>query len=263
METKIFVNKFLTIGMNDYFCAGNPTSFERHIVECLVDIYGNGELKKAFENGDENLFYNTIMKYCAKPEYYDQFLENCRKFEEHKGEIGENNKIPYASYIEIILIKLFLRKSILNNSSPEEISYFENDLLNNFDIIKWHLINSDNPNRTRLEWNTKKKILSNDVELIELKPEYLDAYTYAKFGVDLDSVKEMDYRMVNELNNYIKKRLMEEQNQEIQENGKTMKLKPTTVISSGNGFVDALMIISIIATEISIGLIYLFYIYRR
>ena len=257
MSSKIFVNKFLTIGMNDYFYSGNPASFERHIVECLCDVYGTTYLKKAFDEGNENEFYNTFIKYCAKPELYDQFLQNCREFEESIDNATHGDKNSYGSYIEIILIKLFLRKSLYKKPTAEEISHFENDLLNNFQMIKWHLANNETPNRTREEWNAKKRILSDDVELIEIKPEYLDGYTYAKFGIDLERVKEMDYRMVNELNNYIKTRILESQ-EETKEIPKKMKLTPNTVISSGNGFVDALMIVSIIATELSVGLIYSF-----
>ena len=70
----------------------------------------------------------------------------------------------------------------------------------------------------------------------------------------------MDYRMVEELNNYIKKRLNEEktENSEVEKPKVNKKLMANTVVSSGNGFVDALLIISIIATEISVGLVYLF-----
>lgn len=259
MKTDIFVNKFLTIGMNDFFYDGNPSSFERHIVECLVDICGFDGLKKAYDNRDENLFYNILNKYCKVTSLYDSFLQNCRKFSlyEEKKEIGDKSNI-YSSYIEICLIKMFLQKYLNKKPSPEEVSHFENNLLNNFDIIKWHLANNDKPNLTRDEWNRKKKILSDDVILVEIKPEYLDPYTYAKYGVDLDSVKKMDYRMVNELNEYIKKRMLDDKEDDELEKEKTIKLTPTSVITSGNGFVDAILMISIIITELSLGFIYLF-----
>ena len=69
-----------------------------------------------------------------------------------------------------------------------------------------------------------------------------------------DDVKDMDYRMINKLNDYIKNKL--------ESNNVPTAIKQrfriNSVLTSGSGAVDALLIIAIIATEISIGLIYLF-----
>lgn len=256
MSSNLFINEFLTIGFNDYFYAGNKTSFESHIIECLKDIYGVANLKDVYDRKDENGFYNLVTSYGNTSSIYNRFLQHCVEFEEFKRTKASNIKTNLGSYIEIIIIKLFLRKYVNDKPTSEELIHFENDLMNGFDTIKWHLENSINPNRTREEWNSKKNILANNVTLKEIKPEYLDRFTYAKYGIDLGRVKEMDYRMVNELNNYIKKR-----EQQAKENVETIKKAPislNTAISTGNGFVDALLIVSIIATEMSVGLIYLF-----
>ena len=47
-------------------------------------------------------------------------------------------------------------------------------------VIKLHFNTSINPNKTRELWEKKKKILSDNVELIEIKPKYLDEFTYAR-----------------------------------------------------------------------------------
>ena len=258
MASNLFINEFMTVGMNDYFYSDSTSSFERHIIECLVDICGAANIKKCFDDRDENAFYSLLTKYCTPTDLYNQLLHNCVNFEKYKKNNSVQRGNVYASYIEIILIKMFLRKSVMKTPSLEEVSHFENDLLNNFEMIKWHLSNSDNPNRTREEWNLKKRILESDVELIEIKPQYLDAFTYAKYGADLEKVKQMDYRMVNELNAYIQERIFEDQKKEASESQNQKRLKLNTAVSSGNGFVDALLIVSIIATELSVGLIYLF-----
>ena len=64
--------------------------------------------------------------------------------------------------------------------------------------------------------------------------------------------------MVNELNEYIKKRMIEDSSSDEIEDSKTIKLTPTSIITSGNGFVDAILMIAIIITELSIGFMYLF-----
>jgi len=152
---------------------------------------------------------------------------------------------------------MFLYKCLLFEPTLEEISHFENNLLNNFEIIKMHFNTSINPNKTREIWDKKKKMLTESVELIEIKPEYLDEFTYAKFGTSLSDVKKMDYRMVEELNKYIKSKI--EITGEVVPKIKQEKFSiKNTVLSSGNGFVDALLIAGVIATEISVALIYMF-----
>ena len=252
MASNLFVNEFMTIGVYDFFNSGNASSFESHIIECLCDVYGKDNIKNCYSEMDGNAFYSLIVKYCS-PDLYDQLLYNCKQFEDYK----DSNDNKYASYLEIIVAKMFIKKCIINGFTDEEVAHFENDLLKNFHIIQWYSTHSSNPNQTLEEWTRLKSALDDNVELIEVKPEYLDAYTYAKYGIDLAKVKQMDYRMVKELNSYIKSRMLEEEQKEI-EGVKKKKLTLNTSISSGNGFVDALLIISIIATELSVGLIYLF-----
>lgn len=262
MEVKEFVNEFISIGMNDYFYVSNGTSFERHIVECLCDIYGQEEIKKLYDDGNVDGFNEMIIKFGVKPEVYDNFLRSTVRFELFKKENEKNPAIKsdIASNIEENIITMFLRKCVIYSPTEEELSHFENDLLNDFNVIKWHFNTSINPNKTRDIWNTKRKILSEEVELVEIKPVYLDEFTYSRFGVKLDDVKKMDGRMVDELNKYIKGKLEEDSNMEDIELPKIKKKTSVwnTAISSGNGYVDALMIVSIIVTELSIGAIYLF-----
>lgn len=253
MEKK-FINEFITLGMNDYFVTGNNT-FERHIIECLIDIYGEKEMKTFYESLDENGFTQLIYKYGLKNTVYENFLRDTMRYETFKVE-NQNNpliKSDIASIVESSVINMFITKYLKETPDSESISHFENNLLNNFEVVKMQFSTCLDPNRTRNIWNKKKKILDSNVELIEVKPNYLDEFTYRKFGIDINDVKKMDYRMVKELNRYViqKQKLKDEID-------KKPGILGNTVLSSGNGKVDALLVASIIATEISILLIYLF-----
>lgn len=260
MEEKLFVNEFLTIGMQDYFYKSNATSFERHIIECMTDIYGKEELKALFESRDENKFEELLKSNGFKSNMYTNFIDACNKYESFKIENAKNPAIKSdrASNVEISVISMYLCKFIISTPTLESLSHFENDLLNDFSIIKMHFNTSLNPNKTREYWNQKKHILSNNYDLFEVLPEYLDEFTYAKFGVKLEAVKKMDAKMVEKLNNYIKDKINEEESQAESKGKQKTKINGNTVLSSGNGYVDALMIVSIIVTEIAIGLIILF-----
>lgn len=260
MGETVFINDFISIGINDYFSNRTSNFFEAHIIECLCDIYGYEALKSVCLQKDEAGFISLIHKYGLSRNMYDNFLRDMIKYEKFKEDNSNDPslKSDIASKIEVAVITMFLYKCLLIEPSLEEISHFENDLLNNFAIIKLHFNTSLNPNRTRDVWDKKKHMLTDNVELVEIKPEYLDEFTYAKFGTSLQDVKKMDYRMVEELNKYIKSKqtiVVEDiPKRKIPNEG----LFKNTILSTGNGYVDALLIAGIIATEISIGLIYLF-----
>lgn len=253
MVEETFINEFLTIGLNDFFNNSNTFSFEKHIVECLVDIYGLNKIKTIYMTKDVNAFQSLIQNYGLKTNVYENFLRDMRMYERFKKQHEQNSNVKsdYASIIEVDIITMFLQKCLVMEPTLEELSHFENNLLNDFSIIKLHYSSSKNPNRTRELWNKKKKILMDNVELIEIKPEYLDEMTYAKYGIDIKNVKKMDYQMINELNKYIKNKMKE--NEESSNNSSS-----DLIIASGSGYVNMLLILSIVATILSIGAILIF-----
>lgn len=257
MNSSIFVNEFLNKGFNDLLNGISEYAFEKHIAQCLVDICGLDELKDAFNKKDENAFYNIVTDYGDMSLLYDRLISTISEFQSFNRDNKVNKvKNDLGSYIEITLIKIFLKKCIKSKAILQRVPDFENHLLKDPETIRWHLEHSKNPNRTKEEWLLKKRILTDEVKLTEIKPEYLEANIYSRFGIKLEEVKKMDYRMVNELNTYIKNqlsnstviRLPKDKNQSIL----------NTTLTSGNGFVDALLIVSIIVTELSVGFIYLF-----
>lgn len=261
MDKSAFINDFISMGMAAFFGDTKKDVFERHIVECLCDIYGRDKVKAVYEARDEAGFINLLHTFGMDKNLYDNLLRDMNKYESFRR---ENEKDPsvksdLASKIEVTLIQMFLYKCLLLEPTLEEICHFENNLLNNFEIIKLHFNTSLSPCRTREIWEKKKKMLQDNVELVEIKPKYLDDFTYAKFGTSLKEVKKMDYRMVDELNNYINSKMaITVEDEKPRRRTSDFKLTRNTVLSSGNGFVDALLIAGVIATEISIALIYLF-----
>lgn len=262
MSGTVFINDFISKGMAEYFTMRTASTFESHIIECLADIYGFDNLKSVYDSKNEGTFATLLYRYGFPSDKYDNFLRDTIKYEKF---VLENAKDPsvksdIASKVEASLITMFLYKCLLIEPSLEEISHFENNLLNNFAMIKYHFNTSLNPNRTREIWDKKKRMLEDNVELVEIKPKYLDAFTYAKFGTSIEEVKKMDYRMVEELNKYIESK--QEESPIVAPKRipakKGINFFKNTALSTGNGYVDALLIAGIIATEMSLGLIYLF-----
>lgn len=261
MNESVFINDFISRGMLSYFDGRKDNVFEAHIIECLCHIYGRDRMKATYDDRSETEFITLLHIFGMSKSLYDNLLRDMVKYEQFREEYKQDPslKTDLASKIEITLITMFLYRCLIIQPSLEDLGHFENDLLNNFEIIKLHFNTSINPSSTREIWNQKKRMLVDNVELVEIKPEYLDDATYAKYGTSLKDVKKMDYRMVEELNSYIKAKSM---SVSVEDNNKKIDLSSLlsnkTVLSSGNGMVDALLVAAVIATEVSIGLIYMF-----
>jgi len=257
MET-YFVNEFVTLGMDAYFNNRHEHFFEKHIIECLCGIYGNETILEIFKTKDENKFLEVLSSYGFSSSNYYAFLGHLEDFEKFKKLYLANPslKTDTAHLVESDIITMFLYKCLVKGVTSEEMSRFENYFLNNFNVIKLHFNSSLDPNKTRELWEKKKKLMTDSVDLVEIKPEFLDGSVYEKYGTTLDDVKKMDYRMVEQLNSYIKSKMLTDSINEVEKN-KKFPLS-NVVITSGNGFVDALLIASMIITELSIGAIYYF-----
>lgn len=259
MVDNVFINEFLSTGFEYYFNKSGNSIFEGHIVECLCDIYGYDALKQIYETKNEGAFIDLIRSYGFAVSLYDSFIGNTVKYEQFKTAHTENPaiKTELTSKIEVSLITMYIYKCFLIEPTLEEISHFENNLLNNFEIIKLHFNISLEPNRTREVWSKKKRMLDDNVQLVKIVPTFLDDETYKKYGTSLQEVEKMDYRMVEELNSYIQsKQSLEIDKPEVKK--EKFNLFANTALTSGSGYVDALLVASIIATAISSALIYIF-----
>lgn len=252
MDNVVFVNQFITNGLTSYINGSNDHIFEKHVIEILCHIYDRNSLIQAFEDKNEKIFSHIIESYGFPHNLYVSFLDYTAGYLSYL-ELGEG-KTDTIEKIENLLIKMYKFKSAILTLTEEDKNTFENLLLKNFEVKKLIFDQCLNPNKIEEIWNSEKKKLDNRVIFEEVKPDLLDEFTYAKFGVSKKDVEKMDYRMIARLNEYIESKLS---NQE-EDTKKPEKINLNTFVTSGNGFVDALLIVAIIAAEISVGLIYLF-----
>lgn len=252
----IFINKSLTIGYENYTGKKNTDPFECHVIECLVAIYGK-DIIDAYNERSMEKFDKTIRRYGLAENIYTHFMDNLIAYQGFKERLKKepNIKTDIISNIDVDLIKMYEFMSAFVKITEAQLTSFETLILKNFEVTKIHFNYSNDPKRVENFYKKERSKFGNSVELKEQDVEFLDEITYSKFGVSIDEVKNMDYRMVKKLNNYINDRI--KSGVDVVAPTKR-KLKLNSVISSGNGFVDALLIMSIIATEISVGLIYMF-----
>ena len=256
MTENIFINKSLTLGYENYTGKKNTDAFECHVIECLVAIYGIDIIDAYKENSIEK-FDKTIRRYGLTENIYTHFMDNLIAYQGFKESLEKNPnvKTDIMGNIDVDLIKMYEFMSAFVKITEAQVSSFETLMLKNTEVTKMHFNYSNNPKRVENFYKKERSKFGNSVELVEQDVEFLDELTYSKFGISINDVKDMDYRMVKKLNNYINDRIS--QGLDVVKPTKR-KLKLNSVISSGNGFVDVLLILSIIVTEISVGLIYMF-----
>ena len=152
-------------------------------------------------------------------------------------------------YVELALIDMIRKKSLKKTIDSKLINKVDDFLLKNESLKKLRsLISTDREQQVLTKWNELKSELENK-ETSENAKELLDKNAYAKYGINITSVELLNSSEIEQINEAIKN----EEQREVQ----PVSLKKKIALTSGNGFVDVLIILSIILTQIMIGSIIL------
>ena len=141
--------------------------------------------------------------------------------------------------------------------SEEEIEFFEKyfDPKNNNFATLHNLITKD-VNIIPMYWNRKKTLLNSTLKFKLIRHDLLSSSTYDKYGLDKEEIAKMSEDKVKNINNKIIEK-------EKEEDKRSKKFVPKNIIiTSGNGFVDTLMLLCIMTTEIVIGIMFALYFMR-
>lgn len=257
---KYFINSFIDNGIKNYLLLNdgkvynNEHIFEIYVIKALCKIYGEINIINPFKIRSENSFKCNLLMYGFTEKEMDLLFLYFEKYEEWLN--SENvGKTDLTTKIEKILIDMILIKCRKRVVDEEDINFFDNffDPVNNTFSKMHSLITIDNdviPNY----WKRKKLGLNNKVKLVDVRTDLLAKDDYASYGINIKDVEKLTHEQVVVLNNKI---------QEKDKKSKNVLFKPKKIIiSSGSGFVDTLMLLSIMTTEVMVGLILAFYFMR-
>ena len=245
----MFINEFISLGMYSYFNNYKDNPFERHIIECICDIYGFDNVLNLCKNGEQNEFIKLLKIYGYPENYYVRFISLTLEYEEFKKEIVLNpeKKSNIYSKIEAELIKMIGFKWMQEKLTEQEFIKFENDLLNNFEVINLKYKNCTDPDETKNLWAKRKVEFKNNVGLETIKIDFLEEEIYKRFNLEFEDVQQMDYRMVNQLNRSIVKKMQEPEENE--------QKKQKFVLANTSGKINIFIILAIIMIILVIGVI--------
>lgn len=258
----IFINPAIEYGIANYLnyqengnCK-NAYIFEMYVIKALCIIYGEKSVILPYKIDNEKAFKCNLLMYDLKESDMELFIKYMNDYYEYMRHIKDVNKpTDLIMKIETILIEMINRRGKKHAFTPEEFAEFDtifNPLNGNLKKIK-SLVASNSGLIVNI-WNNKKEELSNtQLHLMAINPNLLHPSMYSKYGYEIKEIALMSQDAIEEVNRCI---VEEETKNNLLSQEKTIKTnKFRIVLTSGNGFVDKLMLLSIIATEIMVGLI--------
>ena len=247
----MFINNFFTAGLKKYFSNNKISSFETHVIACICDIYGEDEVKKLYINKDQTGFIELIKKYGYPENYYVRLVSLTLEYENYLINLRKNPELKTNVYnkIEAELIKMVGFKWMMDELTNQELIKFENDLINDFEIIKFKYNSSTEPEATKELWEARKKEFRNSIKLETAKIDFLSDEVYKQFNLEIDDVKDMDYRMVERLNKSIIQKMQEPPEE------KPKEKKSKFVLANATGKINFVMMVCILLLIAAVGIV--------
>lgn len=259
-----FINDSISFGISNYMLIKQGKDydkahiFEVYVVRCLCKIYGDLNIINPYRIGNENSFKSNLIMYGLKVNQMEEFISLMDDYSKWLNSEKQVGKTDITSKIEIILVNMIIERNKNIKFSNEEIMFFDKyfDPVNNNFATLHNLITKD-ISIVPMYWNRKKSLLDGNIKFKLIRNDLLSSSLYNKYGLDKTEVEKMSEEKVRNINN----RIIEK---EREDNKRSKKFIPKNIIiTSGNGFVDTLMLLSIMTTEIMIGIMIALYFIRR
>lgn len=258
---KCFINPGIEYGIKSYleYKEGKNYpliyTFEMNVIKTLTIVFGEKSILLPYKIDNERAFECNLLMYDLKEndmknflyymnEYYN-FMKNYKSEKKATGLINE---------IEKILMEMILKRSKRREFSQEELDEFDkifNPIDGDLKKIKT-LVSSNDGLIVRAWENNKFELTNTQIKMIAINPNLLSANDYRKYGYDIRTIACLSEEEINEINKQIS---VEESRIFEKSTSKFFKKRNPILLTSGNGFVDKLMLLSIIATEIMVGLV--------
>ena len=250
----VFVNDAVNNGISAYISKNNNQKislshiFELRIIEFLVKIYGKISILNPYQLKDANSLKNNLIVYGASDGDIEKLFNLLHEYSLWLNSNSRDKNNIIKDIFEILSNLVILKnKNVVIDSN--EMKYYEN-FLSLKDTKINQIVNMSAINREEVLNVWPKAVEESKKEPVKEEPLYLKDEEYEKYGLFMDEVKSLPKDKLLELNNEIKSR------NESEASGGSSKDKPwQLVLTSGNGYVDALVLFSIMCTEIMIGII--------
>lgn len=268
-----FINDAVTKAITDYLDSRDNiqgityNSFLVVVVRILVLIYGELDIINPYMSNDKELLVENLIKYRYSKNSVEVFIAKVNDY--YKEELSNEernikNKNTYFVEIQKMLIDMFVCKKMNFNITKEETKEF-------YELL--YTPNTKNPLRLSYNYlnatdineidNYFKKTMQDNVKVVASSEKHiLNAKGYKILGYDIMNVINMNSDEIDKINDQVydyfgirsnainKEYLLEKAIADFE--------REQNRVTSGNGYVDMILFLSIIATILMIASIAIF-----
>ena len=255
-----FINPAFEYGIKSYMYLkeGQPYNkkytFEMYVIKALTIIYGEKAVLLPYKIDNEKAFECNLIMYDLPEKEMKEFIKDMNSYYDFMEHIQEGTiTTGLVESIENILLDMIMKRSVTKEFTKEEIREFDEIFNPNGGELKTlKSLVSRNQGLIINTWRENRyEITNTQLNLMAVNPNLLHPSQYQKYGYDIRQIAKLNEEKINSINEQI----TEEENKVVVVKRKIplFKLK----LSTGNGFVNALVLISIIVTEIMLGFVVL------
>ena len=253
MEKNVFVNEAFTCALEEYLISKNSpegikyNSFLVVVIRLLTLIYDELDILNPFYLDNEEYLTNNMKKYGYADIDIADFKKSLQRFYENES---EHNFIK----IQKMLVDMFAKKKISLHLKDSDVQMFRGLLFspyaNNTLIVSYNFMMAKDPMEVVNYFD--KQMTENEKKVVSRPKETLNLEAYEILNYALEDIKSMSSDELDEVNkkvynyfeinanainkNYLLDKAVYEHNH------------PKPALSTGNGYVDILFILSLIAT---------------
>lgn len=268
---QVFVNDAFTKAIDDYLKNADNVqgiiynSFLVVVVRMLVCIYSELDIVNPLVIGDEELLYKNLTKFGYSRDSLNIFFSNLQLYYDISQKNQQNSqkeKNPYFEFVQKDLIDMFIVKKVNFYLTEEEVKTFydllytpfsKNPLRVSYNFLMCTINNTDvmeidNYFKTQMRDNIKV-----------IKPQekhYLNVKAYEILNYSMDDLNKMDSNELERVNHqvydYFKIRENAINKEYLLEKAIEAIEREKNKVTSGNGYVDILLVMSVICTIIMV-----------
>ena len=264
---KVFINKAFTQAIDDYLSScDNPqgviyNSFLVVVIRMLVSIYSELDIINPKLIDDEELLKNNLTKFGYSKTNVEIFLSDFELYfdfenENEKKSVKEKN--PYFIVIQKELIDMLIKKKLNFYLVEKEVKDFYDLLYTPYSMnplrVSYNFLMSNDV--LEVERYFKKEMRENVKVILPKEKHFLNAKAYEILNYSFDQVKNLESSDVDKINSqvydYFKIRENAINKEYLLEKALENLERENNKVTSGNGYVDILLVMSIICTVLMI-----------
>lgn len=264
---KVFINEAFSKAINDYQSSiDNPqgikyNSFLVVVIRLLVSIYSELDIINPYMMEDEDLLKTNLAKFNYNKTNIELFLSNLELFYDYEL-VNEKKKIksknPYFIEIQKSLVDMFICKKLNFYITEEETNTFYDLLYTPYSKnplrVSFNFLQSKDP--LEVDSYFRKEMREKIKVILPKEKNYLNVKAYELLNMSFDNIKNLSENELNKVNSevydYFKIRENAINKEYLLEKAIEAKLRENNKITSGNGYVDILLVMSVVCTALMI-----------